>query len=330
MKAVVFDSFGEPDQVLKIRDIPIPEPKRGEVRVRMIASPINPSDLLVVRGRYGVLPKLPATPGFEGVGVVDKVGGGLLGYLVKGKRVAVINSAGGNWAEYAVIPEKQARPFPADIADEQVASGFVNPATVIAMVRHVHKVPAGDWLLQSAANSALGRMVIRLCRKDGIKTINVVRRREAIAELEAIGADAVLCTEDGPIHEQVRGLTGGLGVRFAIDPVGGAIGTELFRSLGSDGRLLVYGSLSEQPLQIEPRLMIAGKRSVQGFWLGYWMRSRSIPQSLRLFREIAAELRSGVLASEVGAKFPLEKVVEAAAASEVPGRGGKIFLNLKD
>ena len=166
---------------------------------------------------------------------------------VKGKRVAVINSAGGNWAEYAVIPEKQARPFPKDIPDEQVAAGFVNPATVIAMVRHVLNIPAGEWLLQSAANSSLGRMVIRLAKKDGIKTISVVRRHDAVAELKSLGGGAVLCTEDGPIHEQVRGLTGGLGVRFAIDPVGGAIGTELFRSLGDDGRLLVYGSLSEQP-----------------------------------------------------------------------------------
>ena len=110
----------------------MPEPGPGEVRVRMIASPINPSDLLVVRGRYGVLPRLPATPGFEGVGVVDKAGPGLLGRWVEGKRVAVINSAGGNWAEYAVIPARQARPIPADIPDEQAATFFVNPATVLA------------------------------------------------------------------------------------------------------------------------------------------------------------------------------------------------------
>src|SRR3954452_17297195 len=102
MKSIMFDHFGEPADVLSVREVPVPEPGPGQVRVRMIASPVNPSDLLVVRGRYGVLPTLPATPGFEGVGVVEKAGPGLLGWLVMGKRVTVINSDGGNWAEYAV------------------------------------------------------------------------------------------------------------------------------------------------------------------------------------------------------------------------------------
>src|SRR5829696_150550 len=131
MKAVVFERFGEPSEVLRVREVPLPEPGPGEVRVRMIASPVNPSDLLVARGRYGVLPTLPATPGFEGVGIVEKAGPGLLGRLVVGKRVTVINSNGGNWAEYAVIPARQARPVASDIADDQVASFLVNPATVL-------------------------------------------------------------------------------------------------------------------------------------------------------------------------------------------------------
>src|SRR6478752_5653058 len=127
MKAAVFETFGGPTQVLSVRDVPEPDPGPGEVRVRMIASPINPSDLLVVRGRYGVLPRLPATPGFEGVGIVDKAGPGLLGRWALGKRVAAINSKGGNWAEYAVIPWRQARPIADDIPDDQAAAFFVNP-----------------------------------------------------------------------------------------------------------------------------------------------------------------------------------------------------------
>ncbi len=329
MKALVFDRFGEPGDVLRVQDVPVPEPGPGQVRVRMIASPVNPSDLLVVRGRYGVLPKLPATPGFEGVGVVEKVGSGLLGKLVKGKRVTVINSAGGNWAEYAVIPARQARPVASDIPDEQVASFFVNPGTALAMVRHVLAVPRGEWLLQSAAGSELGKMIIRLCRHDGIRTINVVRRREAIDELKTLGGDVVISSADGPIDEQVKALTKGLGVRSAIDPVGGDTGTQVFQSLADCGRMLVYGTLSGEPIRIDPRLMIAGKRVVEGFWLGYWMRERNIPSALLFFREIAAQMRAGVLTTEVGAKFPLEEIAKAAAEAVLVGRRGKVLLTLR-
>src|SRR5262245_22320748 len=119
MKAVVFDRCGEPADVLEIRDLPVPVPKKAEVRVRMLASPINPSDLLFVRGLYGQKPKLPAVPGFEGVGVVEESGGGFLGWRVKGRRVAVLNGRTGNWQEQTVVPAHQAVPVPDSLPDEQ-------------------------------------------------------------------------------------------------------------------------------------------------------------------------------------------------------------------
>ncbi len=328
MKAAVFDRFGDPAEVLSVRDVPIPEPGPGQVRVRMIACPINPSDLLVVRGRYGVLPRLPATPGFEGVGIVDKAGPGLLGHWVEGKRVAAINSAGGNWAEYAVIPARQARPIPADIPDEQAATFFVNPATVLALVRHVLKVPKGEWLLQSAAGSTLGKMIIKLGRHDGFKTINVVRRSEAKEELTRLGGDAVISSSEGPIDDQVRQITGGDGVRYALDPIGGETGTAVFRSLGSGGRLVVYGTLSGEPIQLDPRHLISGRKVVEGFWLGHWMRERSIPSNLLLFREIASLLRQGILGSEIGCSFTLDEIGQALRQAEAQARGGKVLLRI--
>jgi NADPH2:quinone reductase len=328
MKAIRFDRFGDPEKVLRVVDIPEPEPGPGQVRIRMIASPINPSDLLVVRGRYGVLPPLPATPGFEGVGVVEKAGPGLIGYLYKGKRVAVLNSEGGNWAEKVVIPAIRAVPVSSDLPDDQVASFFVNPASALAMTRYVLRVPRGAWLLQSAAGSTIGKMVIKLGRHDGFKTLNVVRRREAVDELKALGADAVISSSDGPIDEQVRALTGGRGVAYALDCVGGETGSQVFKSLGDDAKMLVYGLLSDQDIHFDPRAMIAGKRVIEGFWLGHWMPARSKVKALLLFREIARLIREGILSTDTGRSFPLDDIQEAVKQAEVVGRKGKVLLTM--
>ena len=123
-------------------------------------------------------------------------------------------------------------------------------------------------------------MIIKLGKHDGFKTLNVVRRREAVMELKKLGGDAVISSADGPIDEQVRRITGEQGVRYAIDPVGGQTATEVFRSLGENGRLILYGTLSGEPISVDPRLVISGPRSVEGFWLGHWMRQRSIPSAL--------------------------------------------------
>jgi len=233
MKAIVFDRFGDPAEVLLVRDLPMPQPGPGEVRVRMTYSPINPSDLSVVSGQYGRLPDLPATPGFEGVGVVEAAGEGLLGKLRVGRRVAVLNGKGGNWQEYVTVPAKQVVPVPRQVADEQAATFFVNPASAMAMVQYVLKVPRGAWLLQTAAGSALGRMVIRLSRHLSFRTINVVRRREQVQELLHAGGDAVICSNEDSIEEWVQKITGGQGVSYALDAVGGATGVAVVKSLAA-------------------------------------------------------------------------------------------------
>lgn len=327
MKAIVCERWGEPEEVLQVHDVPEPTPGRGEVRVRMIACPVNPSDLLMVRGQYGRQPPLPATPGFEGVGIVE-AGSGLLARRVMGRRVAVLNGGGGNWKEHVIIPARQAVPVPKELTDEQAATFFVNPASALIMTRYVLQVPPGAWLLQTAAASTLGRMIVRLGQRYGFRTINVVRRREQAEELLRLGGTAAIATNEESLTERVQALTGGEGVLHALDAVGGATGSEVAHCLGRGGQMLVYGTLAGEPLSIDSRTLMVGKKRVEGFWLSEWVRDQKPWTMLLLFRKIGKLLREGVLTSEVGKSFLLTDIHAAVRQAALPGRQGKVLLRM--
>jgi len=252
--------------------------------------------------------------------------------LRRKKRVVVLNSITGNWAEQAVVPARQVIPLPASLPVEQAATFFINPVTAYVMIRRVLKVPAGGWLLQTAAGSQLGRMVIRLGRRLGFRTINIVRRDEQVEELAELGGDHVLAfrAEEQPSEELakvVREITGG-GAGCVIDAVGGPLGSAVVDCLGQSGRMLCYGTLDERPLEFSPRVLMSQDASVEGFWLGPWLASQGLLAKLKLIKTVTGLVSDGVLDSEIGETFPLDRVVEAVAASQVTGRSGKVLLGI--
>jgi NADPH:quinone reductase-like Zn-dependent oxidoreductase len=332
MQSIVFEQFGDPREVLRVRDVPMAaDPASGEVRVRMRMSPINPSDLMTVRGSYGRLPSLPATPGFEGVGVVEASGGGLLAKLRgirPGRRVAVLNGNGGNWAEYVTLSARHVVPVPDDLPDEQVAAFFVNPATAIVMTHRVLQVTRGSWLLQTGAGSALGRMVIRLGKHLGFHTINVVRRKALAAELKQLGADEVLSSTEDKIAAAVAEITRGAMVPYALDCIGGPGVADVIQCLAPQGRLLVYGTLSGEPVPLDTRSLMSGQRAIEGFWLSEWVKNQGVLRMLGLFRQITSLMRAGVLTTPVAAVYSFDQLQVAIEHVERQARGGKILLKL--
>ncbi len=215
MRAVRFASFGDPAEVLTVEDQPITAPGPGQVLLRMRVRPINPSDLFAIRGSYGVLPRLPATPGMEGAGVVDALGFGVKGFAV-GQLVATMG-VGGTWQEYMVVHSSALLPVPAGLSERQAAMLLVNPTSAWLLLHEVLRVEPEAWVLQNAANSAVGRFVIQLARRSGFRTINLVRRHDLADELRAEGADAVICEDDEDVLGQVAALTGPRGVRYALE-----------------------------------------------------------------------------------------------------------------
>jgi NADPH2:quinone reductase len=331
MQAVLFDTPGEPDAVLRCQTVDAPQPGPGEVSVRMVACPVNPSDMMFIRGVYSIKPQSPQTPGFEGVGVVESSGGGLRGALFKGKRVAVMNAAGGNWAERAVVPATQVIPISSALSDDQAATFFVNPASAWIMTQEILKIPQGGWLLQTAAGSSLGHMIARLGKHLGFKTINVIRREAHRESLKKAGANAVVVfdadTEPAEkLREQVNAATGSDGVPYAIDPVGGATASAVVSCLGPQARMLLFGSLSGQPLEFASRTIMQADASISGFWLGHFMAKQSLLFKLKLVRRITGLIQSGVLSTEIGAQYSLNQIAEAVCASEDQSVTGKIVL----
>ncbi len=299
----------------------------------MLASPVNPSDLMFIRGVYGLEPHLPQSPGFEGVGVVEASGGGLRGKLFRGKRVAVLNRAGGNWSEYTVVPAAQVIPLSNRLSVEQAATFFVNPATAWIMTQEVLRVKRGEWLLQTAAGSSLGTMVVRLGNALGFKTLNVVRNEASVANLKAAGATEVdvfdpAKNSTNDLSSAIRGIVGDQHVLHAIDPVGGVTGSVVMRMLGRRGRMLVFGTLSEEPLECSPRTLMTQQASVEGFWLGNFMNDRNLLFKLKLVRRITRLILGGVLSTTVSETFSLDQIGAAVVAAEARTRAGKVLLRI--
>jgi NADPH:quinone reductase-like Zn-dependent oxidoreductase len=355
MKSARLLAFTEQAADIRIEDVPVPDPGPGQVRVRMLLSPVNPSDLNFVRGTYYraleriiwnqgrsssdpvcfdparrfPCPLPPYALGLEGVGVVDACGAGFLAKRLHGKRVAV--AAGppdGTWQEYTVVDAKRAIALPDGIDDEQAAMFLANPVSAHIMVREVLRVQRGSWLLVTAAGSALGKSVVRLGRRDGFRTLCVVRSDANTAELLALGADAVVETNRQDLVSEVARITGGRGVGFALDCVGGELAADVVRCLGLEGRLVVYGTLADRPMPVAVRDLMMPLAQVSGFYLGNWMARQSPLKLLGVLRAVKKLTVEGIFHTQVSEIYPLEDVSRAVTASIMPGRTGKVLLRI--
>jgi NADPH:quinone reductase-like Zn-dependent oxidoreductase len=324
MRAVRFSTFGDPADVLTLEELPMPQPGPGQVLVRLRARPINPSDLFQIRGKYGRLPRLPATPGMEGAGVIEALGEGVKQVQVGQQVVPLV--AGGTWQEYLVVDAASLLPVPADLGEREAAMLLANPTTAWLLLHDVLRVEPGAWVLQNAANSAVGYFVIQLCRHAGYRTINVVRRRDVVDDLRAAGADEVICEADEDVVARVREITGGKGVRYALDAVAGQSGGRLAQSLGPGGTIVVFGAMSGEPLTIDPGALLFRGATVHGWWLTHWFRTASPEQTAELFGKLIPLIADGTLRAPVAAEYDLADIKQAVAAAEGSERKGKVLL----
>ena len=324
MKSAQFSETGLPADVLTLNDIPTPDPGPGEVRIKVAACNINPSDVMFIQGLYGIRPNLPATAGFEACGTVDARGEGV--DLPEGTRV--IFTGIGVWQEYVVVAADTVLPTPEGMPNEIACQAFVNPYTAFGMLE-VSGLQAGQWLMLTAGGSAYGKFVIQLCQQRGIHTIATVRRAEQVSSLKKLGATEVINTEEEKLVKRAYEITGGQGVDYVFDAVGGELGGKAIDCLAKNGTALSFGALSLEPMQVNSGTMIFKDLTIRGFWLTTWFPALSSQDKQRISQEVLGMLAQQQLTADVAATYPLEDVVKAVEHADAPGRDGKVILMMK-
>jgi NADPH:quinone reductase-like Zn-dependent oxidoreductase len=323
MRSVIHATFGDPAEILSLSDSPLPQPGKGEVRVRTLLSPIHNHDLWTVRGSYGYKPSLPAVGGSEAAGIVDALGEGVDNVSV-GQRV-VVAGVHGTWAEYFTAPSALLVPLPDAIPDEAGAQLIAMPLSALMLLEFL-KVEAGQWIIQNTANGAVGKTLAMLAAARGIRVINLVRRDAGVAELAEAGVGNAVSTAVEGWRNKVRALTGGASIRAGIDSIGGQAAGDMLSLLGEDALLVSFGSMKGEPMQLSPGDLIFKQVTVKGFWGAKVSQALPADDKRRMIGELLRLTATGALKLPVEAVFAFEDAAKAAAASAQPGRKGKVML----
>lgn len=325
VSAIVVREVGKPVEVVRVEPWEVRDPGPGEVLVRMLAAPINPADLNALEGTYPVRPPLPGVPGAEGVGEVIATGPGVEEPAI-GARVLIPQGVG-TWCEACVAAADSLIEVPADLDVLQTAMLRVNPPTAWRMLHDFVKLSPGDWIIQNAANSGVGRSVIQICRSLGVRSVNVVRRPELIPELEAEGADVVL-VDGSDVVETVKARASGAGVRLALNAVGGESALNLANVLARGGIHVTYGAMGRKPIRIPNALLIFKDIAFRGFWVTRWFRESNREQRDEMFAPLVDLVRRSSLKVSVAATYPLSEAKRAIEHASTEARGGKVLFRM--
>jgi NADPH:quinone reductase-like Zn-dependent oxidoreductase len=320
MRAVHLTSFGDPVNGLQYVDIPEPDaPGPNQVLIGVEFSPINPNDLMVAQGNYAFRPPLPAVIGNEGVGRVLAVGPGVESVKVGDRVLAPPGSF--TWRERVVIPAGGLFALPPDADPQQLAMLGINPPTAALLLSEYVDLKPGEWVVQNAANSGVGRWVIAFAKTRGLKTVNIVRRRELVAELEAIGGDVVVV--DSPdTAERIKATVGKAELRLALDGVSGPATGVLAATLSPRGTLVSFAAMSQGPMSINPLDIIFKPLTLRGFWLGHPEVAAKIAPAVVQAATIIASGRAHI---PIAGTYPLSAIKDAVAHAQ---RGGKVLLDV--
>lgn len=323
VSVICHHEYGIPEEVARVEPWELPTIAADQVLVEMKASPINPADINRLEGKYPIRSPLPAIAGNEGVGVIAQIGSAVSNLRV-GQPVISLDRVG-NWCEAYTADANSLIPLPDDIPLEQAAMLSVNPPTAWRMLEAFVDLKPNDWVIQNAANSGVGRAVIQIARLRGLRTVNIVRRKDLIPELEAEGADIVV-TDEIPLSKQIRDLTGNADAPLGLNAVGGESAREIAKSLSDHGTLVTYGAMGLQPLQMSNSLLIFKDLCFRGFWINAWYKRADAEEIHAMFDQLIPLVTSGKLKVLVEKTYPLPEAKDALIHASHNQRKGKILF----
>jgi len=282
---------------LEIVEVDIPTFNKSQVLIKVDATTCNPSDLSFIQGSYGIKKELPTVPGFEGTGIVVDAGKDAHSQLLIGKRVSFYSQpkSYGAWAEYAIADVKSCVPVHSSISKEQAACMLVNPYTAYALLNIINERKSKAFVM-NAASGQLSGMLQDLYRKDGVKIINIVRKKNQIETLKARGEEFVLSTSDDNFYDNFKDLTNKLEATTFIDAVSGEMSGKMLELMPPTSKLLLYGALSGENINnISAKDLIFYGKSIEGFNLMRWIADKSTNE----ITKITAEIQGKILKSEI-------------------------------
>lgn len=327
MKVLLAEREGPAHEAVACRVQPPPGPPGPrQVLLGMLAMPVNPADLLLVEGRYGVRRPLPFVPGHEGVGRILQVGAEVQG-LAAGDLVVPLGDS--CWAEQMLVSAAASVALPAGTDLLQASMLKANPATAWVMLRDLVPLAPGDWLVQNAANSAVGSFVRSLAAAAGVRTVNLVRRPQAVPDAP-VRADELWVVDDGRdaarVREAVDAGTGAAPIRLALDAIGGGATERLGQLVAEGGTVVNYGLLSGEACRMASHDVVFRDVLLRGFWLARWFRTADRSRVRAMYAELAALLAQRRLHAPVAACYPMDEVAAALRHAAAVERGGKVVL----
>ncbi|MFE4450606.1 zinc-dependent alcohol dehydrogenase family protein [Streptomyces sp. NPDC056796] len=327
-RAVRFHETGGPE-VLRLEEVPLPEPGPGEVLIRTRALGLNRAESMFRLGQYGVDPVLPSGVGYEAAGVIEALGEGVNGLSV-GDEVSVVPSFA--MTDYAVHGEAVLAPahavvtHPQRLSFEEAASVWMQFITAYGGLVDLAGVRAGDTVLISAASSSVGLAAIQIAHMAGARAIALTRTGAKRRQLLDAGADEVIATAEENVAARVREVTGGEGARVIFDPVGGTALADLVTAAAHEAHIVLYGLLDRTPTPLDVGEVLFKHLTIRGFEL--FEITTDDRRRAEAVAFVADGLAKGELTPTIDRTFPLEDIAEAHRYLEAGGQVGKIVVTV--